>query len=208
MCWEAWHQLESWKTDEAVSAVALQPSSAVAPWSWALQGPSLPPPGSCVLGPALGLQQCPCSCRAHHRGHNTHISPGPLLLLDAARAGWASHRRCGKEIIKENQTHFEVSRWEQAELSACFYGAPCEAPAPSGCQHRPFPEGDFFPSLCREAAAPSLSPSHFTPTSHTPSSAAELCHSHVDGHLGAGHSRRQPQHRWQAGAMPWSIPLA
>lgn len=107
----------------------------------------------------LGLQQRPCSCRAHHRGHNTHISPGPLLLLDATRAGRASHRRCGKEIIKENQTHFEVSRWEQAEPSACFYGAPCEASVPSGCQHRPFPEGDFFPSLCREAAAPSSSPS-------------------------------------------------
>lgn len=40
------------ETDEAVSAAALQPSSAVAPWSWALQGPSLPPPGSCVLRPA------------------------------------------------------------------------------------------------------------------------------------------------------------
>lgn len=136
-------------------------------------------------------------------------SPTYSALLDATGAGWASHCYGRKEIIiNKKKNNFEISRWERAELSACFYGAPREAPVPSGCHHRPFPEGDFFPSPCREAAAPSPAPGHFQRASHALSSTAELCHGLADGHPGAGQSWRKPQHRWRAGAMPWDNPLA
>lgn len=48
----------------------------------------------------------------------------PSLLLGKASAEWASLRCCWERKGKQNQTNVEYSRWEGAELSDCFYGAP------------------------------------------------------------------------------------
>lgn len=170
-----------------------------APMELGSPGSTVPTARALSWSQPCSLQRCLCPCRARCCGHSTHTTPGmgstpqsPGFLAASqccqCQMGFPLPLHERKNNLKNN---FELIR---GELSVCFYGAPHEFLAPGGCQHHLFPEGDFFPSPCREAAAPSSAPSCFKPSSHALSSTAELCLGHADGHLGAGQSQRELQH--------------